>query len=147
MNTPVVQRDLLIVNERLSVPRSEFRLGFARSSGPGGQNVNKVNSKVTLHWNVSANTTLPDDVRQRFLTRYASRLTTEGELVVVSQRFRDQGRNIDDCYEKLRELVLSVAVPPKTRRATRPTRGSKERRLEGKRRQQTTKRLRRGPVE
>src|SRR5262245_37779543 len=92
---------MLIVNSRIHMPEAEFELSFVRSSGPGGQNVNKVNSKAVLRWNVAASSSLPADVRQRFLERYARRITGEGELVLTSQRFRDQGRNTIDVLEKL----------------------------------------------
>ncbi|HRX82595.1 MAG: aminoacyl-tRNA hydrolase [Planctomycetaceae bacterium] len=124
---------MLEVNHRISIPLKEFSYTFARSGGPGGQNVNKVNSKVTLHWDVTTSPSLPEDVRARFLAQYPRRINKEGQLVISSERFRDQGRNVTDCTNKLRELILVVATPPKKRRPTRPTKGSKERRLAGKR--------------
>ncbi len=134
---------MLIVNRQLQIPLAEFEITFARSSGPGGQNVNKVNSKAVLRWAVRGSPSLPEGVRERFLQKYANRLTTEGELLVTSQRFRDAPRNADDCLEKLRAMLLGVAQPPKCRRATRPTKGSVERRLQGKRRQSSAKQNRR----
>jgi ribosome-associated protein len=123
----------LVVNSRIRIPRAEFELAFARSSGPGGQNVNKVNSKVQLRWAVSQSPSLPADVRERFLARFASRLVGEGrELLVVSQRHRDQAKNVEDCFDKLREMLAAVATPPKRRRPTKPTKGSKVRRLKAK---------------
>jgi ribosome-associated protein len=136
---------MLIVSPQLRIPLAEFEITFARSSGPGGQNVNKVNSKAVLRWAVHRSPSLPEAVRERFLTKYRSRLTTEGELLVTSQRFRDAPRNAQDCLEKLRTMVLGVAQPPKRRRATRPSRGSVERRLKGKRRQSSVKQNRRLP--
>lgn len=137
---------MLIVNSRLQIPLSEFEFTYARSSGPGGQNVNKVNSKALLRWPVSRSPSLPPDVRERFLRRFASRLTTEGELLISSQRYRDQGRNADDCLEKLRVMVAEVAVRPVTRRKTRPTRSSTEKRLEKKREASSKKQLRQRPA-
>src|SRR5438552_5737786 len=96
---------ILTVNSRIRIPTSEFQFTFVRSSGPGGQNVNKVNSKAVLRWPLAASPTLPPDVRDRFLTRYGNRLTGEGELVISSQRYRDQGRNISDCLEELAALL------------------------------------------
>ena len=136
---------MLVVSPRVRVPQSEFEFSYARSSGPGGQNVNKVNSKATLRWPVTRSPSLPEDVRQRFLTRFASRLTSEGELLVTSQRYRDQPRNIADCLEKLRAMLAAVAVPPKPRRKTRPTKASGERRLKGKRATGEKKHSRRAP--
>ena len=134
---------MLIVTRQLQIPLAEFEITFARSSGPGGQNVNKVNSKAVLRWAVDSSPSLPEAVRQRFLRKYANRLTTAGELLVTSQRFRDAPRNLQDCLEKLRAMLLGVVHPPKRRRATRPTRGSVERRLQGKRRLSAAKQNRR----
>ena len=136
---------MLVVDLEIQIPAAMLRWSFARSGGPGGQNVNKVNSKVILHWNVRDSRDLPADVRERFLLRYASRITTEGDIVVQSQRFRDQGRNRDDCLEKLRQLVLTVRRAPVRRRATRPTAGSRERRLRSKQHTSEKKRMRHRP--
>jgi ribosome-associated protein len=138
---------MLVVDERIRIPLRELRFDFARSSGPGGQNVNKVATKAVLHWDVAHSRTLPDDVRERFLSKYRRRVTKEGELVLQSQRFRDRGRNVAACTEKLRQMLLDVAMPPRRRRPTRPTRGSVEQRLTTKRRAGTRKRLRRTPGE
>ncbi len=134
---------MLIVNARIRIPDSELAWTFARSSGPGGQNVNKVSSKASLRWNVVASPSLPPDVRERFLARYGSRLTNEGELIVSSQRYRDQARNVDDATEKLRAMLTAVAAPPKARRATKPTRSSVKRRIESKQARSRAKQLRR----
>jgi ribosome-associated protein len=115
------------------IPLREIEIRFVRSSGAGGQNVNKVNSKAVLRWNVAASRALPGDRRQRFVTRFASRLTNDGEVVLTSDRYRDQGRNVADCLEKLRAMLDAVAEPPKPRRATRPSVGSVQRRLAVKR--------------
>lgn len=114
-------------------PRSEFYFTYTRSSGPGGQNVNKVNSKAVLHWNVALSPSLPEDVRARLLARYPNRITKEGELQITSDRFRDRGKNEADCLEKLREILASVKTPPKPRKKTKPTRASRRKRLESKR--------------
>jgi ribosome-associated protein len=136
---------VLVVDLEIQIPAAALRWSFARSGGPGGQNVNKVNSKVLLHWNVRDSRDLPADVRERFLLRYANRITTEGDIVVQSQRFRDQGRNRDDCLEKLRQLILTVRHAPVRRRATRPTAGSRERRLRSKQHTSEKKRMRHRP--
>ena len=136
---------MLVVDFEIRIPAAALRWSFARSSGPGGQNVNKVNSKVVLHWNVRESPDLPPDVRDRFLARYPNRLTTEGDIVVQSQRFRDQGRNREDCLEKLRQLILAVRYAPTRRRATRPTAGSRERRLRAKQHTSEKKRMRHRP--
>jgi ribosome-associated protein len=134
---------MLLVNSRIKIPLAEFTFSYARSSGPGGQNVNKVNSKATLRWPLVGSPSLPEDVRQRFLARYPRRVTVEGDLVVTSQRYRDAGRNATDCLEKLLQMLLEVAQPPKHRTPTRPTRGSVRRRLDDKRRRSQKKGSRR----
>jgi ribosome-associated protein len=137
---------VLVVDARIQIPAEEFRFTFSRSGGPGGQNVNKVNSKVTLHWDVTRSAGLPDDVRMRFLTRYRSRVNADGELVIHSQRYRDQPRNREDCLDKLRQLIESVRRAPPARRPARPSAASRERRLQAKRLRADTKRQRRRPT-
>jgi ribosome-associated protein len=137
----------LEITSRLRIPFREFSWSVARSSGPGGQNVNKVNSKVILRWSPRDSAGLPSEVLARFLGRYGSRLTEGGELIVASERFRDQPKNRADCLEKLAALLRSVAVPPKVRRATKPSLGSKRRRLVDKKQRSQTKQRRRRPEE
>lgn len=137
---------MLRVNDRISIPYAEFDFTFARSGGPGGQNVNKVNSKVTLRWAVRTSPTLPPDVFARFRAKYHRRITKDGDLVMTSQRYRDQGRNVADCLEKLRELLLDVAVAPRKRKPTRRTKGSVQRRLNDKKQQSAKKQNRRRPT-
>ena len=137
--------NVLVVTRSIRIPRDEFTFTFMRSSGPGGQNVNKVNTKVRLRWDIAKSPSLSEAVRERFQKAYSRRITTEGDLLITSQRYRDQVRNIDDCLEKLRELLASVAAPPRRRKKTKPSRGSKERRLQGKREQSERKRSRRKP--
>jgi ribosome-associated protein len=119
---------MLFISPRIQIPENELRFSFVRSSGPGGQNVNKLNTKAVLRWAVERSASFPDDVRQRFLVRYSRRITGAGEIVISSQRFREQGQNQRDCLEKLRELVVAVAVPRKRRRPSRPTKSSVQRR-------------------
>ncbi len=135
---------MLIVNSRIRIPDSELEWSFVRSSGPGGQNVNKVSSKAVLRWHALASGALPIDIRARFQQRYASRLTTEGDLVLSSQRYRDQGRNIEDVKQKLIAMLEGVSIAPKKRRPTRPSKGSIARRLESKQAVSKKKQLRRG---
>ncbi len=136
---------MLIVDSQIQIPVAEFQFAFARSAGPGGQNVNKVNSKATLRWPVARSPSLPEPVRLRFLARFAKRLTAEGELLISSQRYREQSRNIADCLEKLREMVLAAAVKPTLRRPTKPTASSRRRRTETKRKTSQKKQARRPP--
>jgi ribosome-associated protein len=136
---------MLIVSPNVQIPLDEFSFTFVRSSGPGGQNVNKLNTKAVLRWAVNASPSLPPSVRHRFVERYASRLTNDGELVITSQRFRDQPQNQRDCLEKLREMLATVATPPKRRRKTKPTKSSIVRRRTEKREHSQKKQQRRMP--
>ncbi|MGP1630771.1 MAG: alternative ribosome rescue aminoacyl-tRNA hydrolase ArfB [Giesbergeria sp.] len=133
MKTPLLQ-----VDER------EVEFSAIRAQGAGGQNVNKVSSAVHLRFDVHASS-LPEDVRERLLSLRDARITDQGVVVVKAQRFRSQDKNRADALERLNALVNSIAVPPKARRATRPSYGSKMRRLEGKSQRSETK-AQRGPV-
>jgi ribosome-associated protein len=136
---------VLEIDPRIRVPFRELEFRFDRSSGPGGQNVNKTNTKATLRFRVAASPSLPEDVKVRFLRLFASRVGRDGWLVLSSQRYRDQGRNVADCLEKLRAMLQAAARPPRRRRATRPTRPSVERRLRHKRERSASKHLRSKP--
>ena len=127
-----MSEDLLVINRRIRIPRAELKFTFVRSRGPGGQNVNKVNSKAVLRWAVAKTGSLPVDVRERFLAKYARRISDDGEMLITSQRYRDQPRNVADCLTKLKEMVAAVATPPKKRKPTRPTRRADENRLKDK---------------
>ena len=111
---------------------SEVELTFSRSSGPGGQNVNKVNSKATLRWNPRTSS-LPESTKTRYLHQNANKLTVAGDLVISSDRFRDQKKNVDDCFAKLRALIQHASVPPKARKKTKPSKGSLRRKETAKR--------------
>jgi ribosome-associated protein len=135
----------LEVNDTIAIPLDEFQFETSRSGGPGGQNVNKVNSKVQLRWTPSTSPSLPEAVKARLLLNVANRLTREGELLIASTRTRDQGQNVEDCLDKLRSMILVALNPPKPRRATRPTLASKKRRVEAKQRRSDVKRGRQTP--
>jgi ribosome-associated protein len=137
----------LRINSRITIPSNELRFTFVRSSGPGGQNVNKVNSKVQLRWSVRASRALSDEARGRIFTRLKSRVTERGELVLSSQRFRDQAKNILDCRAKLRDLIAAAAAPPKRRKVTKPPRSASEARLRDKRAKAEKKRRRTRPTD
>jgi ribosome-associated protein len=135
------------VTDTIVIPEDELLFSFARAGGPGGQNVNKVSSKAILHWNLAANTTVPVDIKDRLRRHHAKRITTDGFLVIQGQRFRDQAKNIEDCREKLQQIIAESLHAPRPRKATRPTRGSKRRRLEAKRHQSERKAARRVPTD
>lgn len=136
-------RNLLAVNEALSIPRSELDMRVSRSSGAGGQHVNKTSSRVEIFWNVLGSRALTEKQRARLREKLASRLTTEGSIRVVASDMRSQSRNRDLAEERLADLVRRALLIPKKRRPTRPTRASKEARLEGKKRLSHKKRERR----
>src|SRR4051794_26738776 len=116
--------EMWILSETIQIPESEFHFSYVRSSGPGGQNVNKVNSKAVLRWNVLETQSLSHEVLNRLISRVAARMNQHGEIVISSDRFRDQIRNREDCLNKLREWILSAAQKPKVRKKTKPSRGS-----------------------
>lgn len=134
---------MLHISDRLRIPDDEFSWTFVRSSGPGGQNVNKVASKAVLRWNVEASPSLPDDVKSRFQQQQHRRISGSGDLLLSSQRYRDQERNRLDCLDKLAEMIRAAATVPKTRRKTKPSRGARERRLTAKKRRSALKSSRR----
>ena len=136
---------MLVVSPSVKIPLDEFEFTYARSSGPGGQNVNKVNSKALLRWPILVSPNLPAAVRERFVAKYGSRLTNEGDLLISSQQSRDQGQNTQDCLDKLREMLVSVLQPPKRRRPTKPTRSSQKARGEAKKQNAQKKEHRRKP--
>jgi ribosome-associated protein len=137
----------LDIAPHVRIPFREFSWSAARSSGPGGQNVNKVSSKVVLRWKPADSPALPADVRDRFLNRYRSRLTDDGDLILASDRFRDQPKNRHDCLDKLAAMIRAVLHPPKVRRATKPSAGSQRRRLAEKRLRSQKKESRRRQIE
>jgi ribosome-associated protein len=140
---PVAAENLLEVNESLFIPRGELDVRVSRSSGAGGQHVNKTSSRVEIFWNIPASRALTDEQRNRLLEKLASRLTTQGSIRIVASDMRSQTRNRELAEEKLVETVRHGLIVPKKRRATRPTRASKEARLESKKRQSHKKSERR----
>ncbi|MFN4277834.1 MAG: alternative ribosome rescue aminoacyl-tRNA hydrolase ArfB [Ferrovibrio sp.] len=123
---------MIRVTHRISLDPREIETSFIRASGPGGQNVNKVSTAVQLRFDVRHSPSLPEDVRARLEALAGSRLTNDGVLVLTAQQHRSQERNRQDALDRLVSLIQRAAVAPKARRATRPTLGSKQRRLESK---------------
>jgi len=138
---------MLEITAQLRIPDVELQWTFVRSSGPGGQNVNKVASKAVLRWNLAASPNLTEDVKARFRAQQRNRITTDGDLVVTSQRYRDQERNKEDCLEKLRHMILQATIIPKPRKSSKPGRAARERRLHLKRHRSEVKKIRRGVME
>ena len=129
---------MLRVSHALSIGENDIDIAFVRASGPGGQNVNKLATAAQLRFDTSR-ITLPDDARARLIRLAGQRMTKEGVIVIHAQRFRTQERNRADAIDRLVELLREAMVRPKPRRATKPTFGSKQRRLEGKKRRSDVK--------
>lgn len=134
---------MIRVNHRIALDESELQEEFVRASGPGGQHVNKTESAVQLRFDVRNSPSLPDDVKLRLKRLAGSRMTQDGVLILVGDRYRSQRRNRDDVLERLVELIREAAAPPPPpRRPTKPTFGSKLRRLEGKAKRADVKKMR-----
>jgi ribosome-associated protein len=133
---------MLIISPNIVIDDSELLERFVRSSGPGGQNVNKVSTAVELRFDIRQSASLPEALRERLLARRDRRLTAEGVFVINAQRFRTQERNRDDARERLASVIQAALHVPKKRVATKPSKGAKERRLTGKRERADIKRTR-----
>jgi len=134
---------MIPVTPHITIDEREIEESFVRSSGPGGQNVNKLSTAVQLRFDVRHSPSLPPDVRARLERLAGSKLTRDGELVIIAQSHRTQARNRQDALDRLLELIRKAAVAPIKRRPTRPTKASRERRIEGKKRRAGIKRQRR----
>lgn len=133
---------MIRVNRTISIDERELSETFVRASGPGGQNVNKLATAVQLRFDVLHSPSLPEPVRARLARLAGRRLTREGVLVITAERFRTQERNRDDARERLIALIRQAAIAPKPRRPTKPTAGSRERRIDAKKRRGDIKSLR-----
>jgi ribosome-associated protein len=132
----------LEISPEVVIPDSELALSFVRASGPGGQNVNKVASAVQLRFALHANTTLDEGVKMRLRALAGRRLTDDGAILIIARNHRTQEQNRREALGRLSDLINRALPAPKVRRATRPTRAARERRLEGKSRNRQTKQLR-----
>jgi ribosome-associated protein len=134
---------MIHITKNISIDEREIQMEFVRSSGPGGQNVNKVATAVKLRFDVINSRSLADDVRQRLIRLAGRRMTEDGVLIIDARRFRTQERNRQDSIGRLVELIRKAAENPKPRRRTKPTLASKRKRLETKRQRSAIKRMRR----
>ena len=130
------------ITDTLSIDDSELEWDFVRSSGPGGQNVNKVATAVQLRFNVSRSPSLPDDVRERLVRLAGKRMTSDGVLVIQARRFRSQEGNRQDAWDRLAELVKKALVRPRVRKPSRPSRAAKQKRIDAKKKRGELKKMR-----
>lgn len=130
------------INRNIVIPNAELSESFVRSTGPGGQNVNKLSTKVELRWTPASSSAFSEAQREYLVQRLAHRIIESGELIISSDEHRTQGRNRDEARKKLAEIVRKALVRPKKRRPTKPSRASIKRRLEGKKRRSSTKKNR-----
>lgn len=137
---------MIEITPTLSLDENEIQISFVQSSGPGGQNVNKLATAAQLRFDVANSPSLPDDVRERLLKLGGKSITKDGWLVIDARRYRTQERNRQDALDRLVELVHAATRVPKRRRPTKPSRAARRHRLENKRRRSKIKRLRRPPT-
>ena len=132
---------MIQITEDIAISESDVQVKFVRSTGPGGQNVNKVSTAAQLRFDLK-NATLPDDLRNRIVCIAGKKMTEQGELLITASRFRTQDRNRQDAFDRLAALIRRATVPPKVRRPTVPTQASNERRLKSKRHRGKIKQIR-----
>jgi ribosome-associated protein len=127
---------------KIIIPDNELEILISRSGGAGGQNVNKVNTKVTIRFNVLTSSVLSEEVKARFVKNYSSKISDDGVITIISQEHRTQKLNLDEALSKLHRMIEEVRLPPKIRRKTKPTKASKIKRVEGKKKRGDIKKMR-----
>ncbi|MEZ4316134.1 MAG: alternative ribosome rescue aminoacyl-tRNA hydrolase ArfB [Myxococcota bacterium] len=131
--------DDLVIDERITIPASDFQISFSRSGGPGGQHVNTTDTRVRVHFDLAGTTALSESVKRRLAEAFANRISRDGALVLTSDVYRSRQRNVEDLRERLAEMIRANLVAPKKRRPTKPSLGAKKRRLESKKRRSDVK--------
>ncbi len=134
--------DYLYITPRIQVPDEDLDISFARAGGPGGENVNKSNTKAVIRFSIPRCRSIPMELKARLMVALGPKITNRGEVIVTSQTHREQSRNLEECREKLRQMIRDALVVARPRRPTQPTRASKERHLEEKRRRRQLRRQR-----
>jgi ribosome-associated protein len=137
--------DDLVINDQLTIPAGELEITASRSSGPGGQHVNKADTRIQVRWNVTGSAVLSDAQRGRLQRNLASRLTEQGDLLLACDTHRSQRRNREEALQRLAALVREALIPPKPRKKTRPSRAAAEKRLQEKKHRGQVKRSRGKP--
>jgi ribosome-associated protein len=143
----MIVNDCLVINDAVAIPLCELVFITSRSGGPGGQHVNKTDSRVTVRWNVPASAALTDDQKQRLLSKLASKLTNDGDLVMHSSTSRSQGQNKEAALQQLAHEIAKGLVVPKKRVATKPSKAKKAERVDAKKHRGVVKKLRNSKIE